>query len=181
MRLTPTAVEGVMIVDVEPFTDDRGMFARVFDAEIFAAAGLDPRVAQASLSFNHHAGTVRGLHRQVPPHAEAKLVRCVAGAVVDVAVDVRPESATYGQHVMVELSAANRRALFLPAYVAHGYQTLVAHSELAYQASGPYVPGAEEGFRHDDPVFGIDWPLEITTISEKDTAWPLVSERTERS
>ncbi len=181
MRLTPTAVEGVMIVDVEPFTDDRGMFARVFDAEIFAAAGLDPRVAQASLSFNHHAGTVRGLHRQVPPHAEAKLVRCVAGAVVDVAVDVRPESATYGQHVMVELSAANRRALFLPAYVAHGYQTLVAHSELVYQASGPYVPGAEEGFRHDDPVFGIDWPLEITTISEKDTAWPLVSERTERS
>lgn len=179
MRLTPTAVDGVVILDIEPFADERGLFARVFDAEVFAAAGLDPHVAQANLSFNRHAGTVRGLHRQVPPHAEAKLVRCVAGAVVDVAVDVRPDSPTSGQHVMVELSAENRRALFLPAYVAHGFQTLVDDSELLYQVSGPYVPGAEEGFRHDDPAFGIAWPLPVSTISDKDAAWPLLPETTE--
>lgn len=181
MRLTPTAVEGVMIVDVEPFVDERGAFARIFDAEVFAAAGLDPRVAQASISSNRHAGTVRGLHRQRPPHAEAKLVRCVAGAVVDVAVDVRPDSPTHGEHVMVELSAENRRALFLPAYVAHGYQTLADHTELVYQVSGPYVPGSEEGFRHDDPAFGIAWPREVTTISAKDASWPLVPERAARA
>lgn len=173
MRLTPTEIPGVTIVDLDPFTDDRGLFARTFDAEIFAEAGLDATVAQANLSFNHKAGTVRGMHRQVPPHAEGKLVRCVAGAIVDVALDIREDSETYGRHVMVELSASNRRALWIPPYVAHGYQALTDATEVLYQVSGRYVPGSEQGLRHDDPAFAIPWPLAVTSISDKDRSWPL--------
>jgi len=177
VRYTSTAVEGVLIVELEPRADERGFFARTFDATEFGRHGLDPHVAQANVSFNHRAGTVRGLHRQVPPHAEGKLVRCTAGAIVDVAVDVRPDSPTHGRHAMVELSAQNRTALFVPPYVAHGYQTLVDDTEVVYQVSGPYVPGAEQGFRHDDEAFAITWPLPVTTISAKDASWPLVGER----
>lgn len=176
MRFTPTEVDGAMIVDIEPFTDERGFFARSFDTAEFEAHGLDVAVAQCNVSFNHIAGTIRGMHRQVPPHAEGKLVRCTAGAIVDVAVDVRPGSPTYGKHVMVELTAQNRRALFVPPYAAHGYQTLVDGTEVTYQVSGPYAPGGEQGFRHDDPAFGIVWPLEVTQISAKDASWPLVPE-----
>jgi dTDP-4-dehydrorhamnose 3,5-epimerase len=174
MKYTRTEVHDAVIVDLEPFTDDRGLFARTFDAQEFAAHGIDVGVAQCNLSFNHAAGTLRGLHRQVPPHAEGKLVRCTAGAIVDVAVDVRPVSPTYGRHVMVELTAANRRALWIPPYVAHGYQTLEPDTEVTYQVSGRYVPGGEEGFRHDDPAFGIAWPLPVRVISAKDAAWPLL-------
>lgn len=174
MKFTRTEVQDVVIVDLEPFSDDRGLFARTFDAEEFAAQGIDPGVAQCNLSFNHAAGTLRGLHRQVPPHAEGKLVRCTAGAIVDVAVDVRPESPTYGRHVLVELTAANRRALWIPPYVAHGYQTLVPDAEVTYQVSGRYAPGGEQGFRHDDPAFGIAWPLPVGVISAKDAGWPLL-------
>jgi dTDP-4-dehydrorhamnose 3,5-epimerase len=174
MKFSRTEVLGAVIVDLEPFSDDRGLFARTYDADEFAAQGLDVDVAQCNLSFNHRAGTIRGLHRQIPPHSEGKLVRCTAGAIVDVAVDVRPESPTYGRHVMVELTAANRRALFVPAYVAHGYQTLVDDTEVSYQVSGRYVPGGEQGFRHDDPAFGLTWPLEVTVISAKDAAWQLL-------
>lgn len=174
MRFTPTEVDGATIVDLEPFTDDRGVFARTFDVDEFAAHGLDVGVAQANLSWNSRAGTVRGMHRQLPPHAEGKLVRCTAGAIVDVAVDVRPGSPTYGRHVMVELSADNRRALWVPPYVAHGYQTLMDATEVAYQVSGPYAPGAEQGYRHDDPAFGIAWPLPVSVVSDKDMSWPLV-------
>ena len=177
MKFTPTDVLGAVVVDLEPHFDDRGMFARAFDAEAFRAHGLDAAVVQANMSFNHRAGTVRGLHRQVPPHAEGKLVRCIAGAIVDVAVDVRPGSPTYGRHVMVELSAANRRALFVPPYVAHGYQTLVDDTEVMYQVSGPYAPGGEEGYRFDDPELAIRWPLPVAAISDKDASWPLLSER----
>ena len=176
MRLVPTAIEGPTVIELDLLSDDRGFFARTFDRATFAEAGLEPLVEQANLSFNHRAGTLRGLHRQVPPHAEGKLVRCTAGAIVDVAVDVRPDSPTYGRHVMVELSAENRRALFIPPYVAHGYQTLTDGAEVVYQVSGPYAPGGEQGFRHDDPAFGIAWPLEVTAISAKDAAWPLLSE-----
>jgi dTDP-4-dehydrorhamnose 3,5-epimerase len=181
VHLTPTAISGVMIVDLDLLSDDRGFFARTFDADVFAAAGLDAHVAQANVSYNHVAGTVRGLHRQVPPHAEGKLVRCVAGAIADVAVDVRDGSPTFGRHVVVELSAANRRALFVPPYVAHGYQTLTDDAEVTYQVSGPYVAGAEDGYRYDDPAFGIAWPRETTVVSAKDAAWPLLGEREERA
>ncbi|NTW42579.1 MAG: dTDP-4-keto-6-deoxy-D-glucose epimerase, partial [Cellulomonadaceae bacterium] len=147
MRYQTTAVDGVLVVDLELREDDRGFFARTFDVTEFAEHGMDTTVAQCNVSFNHQAGTLRGLHRQVPPHAEGKLVRCTAGAIVDVAVDVRPDSPTYGAHVMVELSARNRTALYLPPYVAHGYQTLVDDTEVTYQVSGPYAPGGEQGFR----------------------------------
>lgn len=174
MKYTRTAVEGVVVVDLELRADDRGHFARTFDAEEFAEHGIDPHVAQCNASFNHRAGTLRGLHLQLPPHAEGKLVRCTAGAVVDVAVDVRPDSPTRGQHVAVELSAENRRALWIPPYVAHGYQTLVDATEVSYQVSGRYAPGAEQGYRYDDPAFGISWPLPVSCISDKDASWPLV-------
>lgn len=174
MRYTPTAVEGCFLVDLEERGDDRGMFARTFDADEFTAQGMTPDVAQCNLSFNHRAGTLRGMHMQVPPYAEGKLVRCTAGAIVDVALDVRPDSATHGEYVMVELTARNRRALFVPPYVAHGYLTLADDTEVFYQVSGPYVPGAERGYRYDDPAFGIPWPAAVTVVSDKDAAWPLV-------
>ncbi|OSC40985.1 dTDP-4-dehydrorhamnose 3,5-epimerase family protein [Mycobacterium decipiens] len=175
MKYTPTDVAGATIVDIEPNRDHRGFFARAFCAAEFAAHGLIPEVAQTSVCFNHTRGTVRGLHRQVPPHAEAKLVRCIRGAIVDVAVDVRPDSPTYGMHAMVELSADNHRALFLPPYVAHGFQTLTDDTEIFYQVSGSYVPAGEQSFRWNEPEFGIAWPLPVTVISEKDASWPLLA------
>ncbi len=174
MKYTPTSVAGVTIIDIEPHGDHRGFFARAFCAAEFAEHGLIADVAQTSICLNHTRGTVRGLHRQRPPHAEAKLVRCIRGAIVDVAVDVRPQSPTCGKHVMVELSADNRRALFLPPYVAHGFQTLTNDTEILYQISGPYVPESEEAFRWSDGAFGIEWPLPVTVISEKDASWPLL-------
>jgi dTDP-4-dehydrorhamnose 3,5-epimerase len=172
MKLSPTGVHGCVLVELEPHVDNRGFFARTFDAKLFAEAGLEPGIAQANLSFNHKAGTVRGLHRQVPPHAEAKLVRCIRGAIVDVAVDLREDSETFGQHVMVQLSAANRLALYVPPYVFHGFQTLVDDTEVAYQVSGPYTPGAEEALRYDDAQLGLQWPRPVTVVSEKDAAAP---------
>jgi dTDP-4-dehydrorhamnose 3,5-epimerase len=174
VKYTPTDVEGVMIVDIEPHRDDRGFFSRSFCAEEFEEFGLLPGVVQTSISYNYARGTMRGLHRQAPPYAEAKLVRCTRGAIADVAVDVRPESPTYGKHVMVQLSADNRRSLFLPPYVAHGFQTLADNTEVFYQMSGPYQAGLGQGFRWDEPEFGVDWPLPVTVISDKDASWPLL-------
>jgi dTDP-4-dehydrorhamnose 3,5-epimerase len=174
VKYTPTDVEGVMIVDIEPHRDDRGFFSRSFCASEFEEFGLLPGVVQTSISYNYARGTLRGLHRQVPPYAEAKLVRCTRGAIADVAVDVRPESPTYGKHVMVQLSADNRRSLFLPPFVAHGFQTLADNTEVFYQMSGPYQAGAGQGFRWDEPEFGIDWPLPVSVISDKDSNWPLL-------
>ena len=127
---------------------------------------------QANLSFNHKAGTLRGMHRQIPPHAEGKLVRCIRGTIIDVALDLREDSPTFGRHAMVELSADNRRALWVPPYVAHGYQTLADDTEVLYQVSGPYAPEGERGQRYDDPAFGLQWPHEVTVISDKDRSWP---------
>lgn len=176
MKYTRTDVDGVIIVDIEPHHDHRGFFSRSFDATEFDRFGMDASVAQTNISYNLTQGTVRGLHRQVPPFSEAKLVRCTRGAIADVAADVRPESPTYGRHVKVELTADNHRALFLPPYVAHGFQTLVDDTEVIYQVSGPYTPEGEQGFRWDEPEFGIVWPLPVTVISEKDTGWPLISQ-----
>ena len=174
MRYTPTDVAGVMIVDIEPQRDDRGFFSASFCSDEFGANGLISSVAQTNISYNYARGTLRGLHRQGPPHAEAKLVRCTRGAIVDVAVDVRPESRTYRHHVMVQLSADNHRALFLPPYVAHGFQTLADNTEVLCQVSGSYAPASEQGFRWDDPTFGIEWPLTVSVISEEDASWPLL-------
>jgi dTDP-4-dehydrorhamnose 3,5-epimerase len=174
VQYTPTDIAGVMIVDIEPDRDDRGFFSRSFCSDEFNSHGLVSPVAQTNISYNYARGTVRGLHRQGPPYAEAKLVRCTRGAIVDVAVDVRPESRTYRKHVMVQLSADNRRALFIPPYVAHGFQTLADNTEVHCQISGSYASDSEQGFRWDDPKFGIEWPLPVSVISEADASWPLL-------
>jgi dTDP-4-dehydrorhamnose 3,5-epimerase len=174
MIITRTPLEGVAIVDLELREDDRGFFARAFDREEFLAAGLNPAAEQCNVSFNHHAGTLRGMHYQLGWAPETKLVRCTRGAIVDTIVDMRPDSPTYLQHVTVELTAENRRALYVPAMFAHGYQTLVDGTEVTYQVSGAYTPEAERGQRYDDPALGLEWPLEVTMISAKDASWPLL-------
>ena len=180
MIITRTAIEGPAILDLDRRSDDRGFFARTFCVSEFGAAGLATEVEQSNLSFNHRAGTVRGMHLQVAPHPEAKLVRCIAGAVLDIIVDLRPGSPTRLQHVAVELSAENHRALYVPPCFAHGYQTLVDGAEVLYQVSGSYAPVAERGMRWDDPALGLAWPLPVSLISTKDASWPLLAERDPR-
>ena len=174
MRITGTAIPGVAVLELELREDERGFFARTFCREEFLAAGLEPLVEQCNLSFNHRAGTLRGMHYQVHPAPEAKLVRCTRGAIVDQVVDMREGSPTYLQHVSVELTADNRRALYVPPFFAHGYQTLVDGTEVVYQVSGAYVPGTERGLRYDDPALGLTWPLPVTAVSPKDAQWPLL-------
>lgn len=175
MIFTETRLSGAFIIDPEPRGDERGLFARTFCQHEFAAHGLKVEVAQTNLSFNHRAGTLRGLHFQRPPAAETKLVRCTRGAIVDVIVDLRPGSPTYLGHVAVELSEDNRRALYVPELFAHGYQTLTDGAEVTYQVGEFYTPGAEGGLRHDDPRLGISWPLPVSVISGKDAGWPLLT------
>ena len=174
MIFTPTDLAGVVVVTPELHADERGFFARTFCAREFEAAGLRPLVVQANVSFNHHAGTLRGLHFQRPPAAEAKLVRCTRGRVYDVAVDLRPASPTYLRHVGVILDAEERNALYVPEGCAHGYLTLEDGCEVVYQVSEFYTPGVEGGLRWDDPTLGIAWPGEVRVISEKDAGWPYV-------
>ncbi len=174
MIITRTSIPDVAIIDLELREDDRGFFARTFDRAEFEAAGLSPAVEQCNASFNHRAGTLRGMHYQLAHAPEVKLVRCIRGAIVDTIVDMRPESPTYLQHVSVELTAENRRALYVPAMFAHGYQTLVDGTEVTYQVTGKYTPDAERGRRHDDPALGLTWPLPVSVISAKDAAWPLL-------
>ena len=173
MIFTETPLAGAFIVDLEEKADDRGFFARTFCAKEFEAHGLKPVVAQANLSYNHRRATLRGLHYQRPPAAETKLVRCTAGAIWDVIVDIRPDSPTYMQHFGLELTAANRRALYVPEMFAHGYITLTDGAEVIYSVGEFYTPGVEGGYRWDDPALGIAWPLAPEVISEKDAAWPL--------
>jgi dTDP-4-dehydrorhamnose 3,5-epimerase len=174
MIITRTHIEGVAVIDLELRSDDRGFFARAFDREEFAAAGLDPAAEQCNVSFNHKAGTLRGMHYQLAYAPETKLVRCTRGAIVDKIVDMRPGSPTYLQHVSVELTAENRRALYVPAMFAHGYMTLEDATEVTYQVSGAYTPAAERGQRWNDPALGLEWPLDVAVISAKDAAWPLL-------
>jgi len=174
MRFTELEIPGAFLVELEPHADSRGFFARTFCADEFRDHGLNPRVAQVNTSFNHRRGTLRGMHYQDEPAPEAKLVRCLAGVILDVIVDMRPESATYLRHVGIELSAANRRQLFIPERCAAGYQTLADDTEVTYLVSEFYTPGTERGLRHDDPALGISWPLPVTAISDKDAAWPLL-------
>ncbi|CAO5246246.1 dTDP-4-dehydrorhamnose 3,5-epimerase family protein [Frankia sp. AgKG'84/4] len=174
MIITPTVIAGVWIVDAEPFADERGLFARTFCAEEFAAAGLAVEVTQCSVAYNKHAGTIRGLHWAAEPVRETKLVRCTRGALLDVIVDPRPDSPTYLRHVAVELTADNHRALFIDAGLAHGYQTLVDATEATYQMNVPFTPGHDRGLRFDDPRLAIAWPLPVSVVSAKDRAWDLL-------
>jgi dTDP-4-dehydrorhamnose 3,5-epimerase len=174
MRFNPTDIAGVAVIDLQEHRDDRGFFARSFCQDEFTEHGLLPIVAQCNISYNHVAGTLRGMHYQLPPATEAKLVRCIAGAIVDQIVDLRPDSPTFRQHVTVELSAANRRSLYVPPMFAHGYQTLVDDTEVLYQVSERYTPGMERGLRYDDPALALQWPMPVGAISAKDASWPLL-------
>ena len=174
MRIIPLELDGSAMIELDRHEDDRGFFARAFSAEEFATSGLNPLVAQANISYNAHRGTRRGFHYQRQPHAEAKLLRCVRGAVFSVIVDVRPASPTYLRHLSVELTADNHRALYAPEGFAAGMQTLLDDTELYYQVSSPYAPDFEAGLRHDDPRVGVAWPLPLSVISEKDASWPLL-------
>jgi dTDP-4-dehydrorhamnose 3,5-epimerase len=169
-----TALPGVYTLEIEPHGDERGLFARTWDGELLAAAGLDARASQQSIAFNQRAGTLRGLHFQRPPHAETKLVRCTRGALWDVVVDIRPGSDTYLRWLGVELTEENRRTLYVPEGFAHGYQTLVDATEVWYQMSVPYAPESADGLRWDDPRLAIEWPDPPAggrVISPKDEAW----------
>jgi dTDP-4-dehydrorhamnose 3,5-epimerase len=177
VRITTTGLVGPAVIDLELKSDDRGFFARTFCREEFAEAGLEPMVEQCNLSYNHRAGTLRGMHYQVAPATEAKLVRCTAGAILDAIVDVRPGSPTYLHSFAIELSAGNRRALYVPPMFAHGYQALTDGAEVTYQVSEAYTPGTERGLRHDDPALGLHWPLPVSVISDKDADWPLLGEQ----
>jgi dTDP-4-dehydrorhamnose 3,5-epimerase len=168
-----TRLPGLFVVELERREDERGYFARAWCANEFAEHGLTNRVVQANVSRNPRVGTLRGMHFQREPHAEAKLVRCTQGAIYDVAVDLRPGSETFKQWLGVELTAENGRALFVPEGFAHGYQTLTADSEVFYQVSEFYTPSAEGGVRWNDPAFGIGWPdPDNAFLSDKDRSWP---------
>jgi dTDP-4-dehydrorhamnose 3,5-epimerase len=175
VRFTETKLRGAFIIDVEPKADNRGFFTRAFCQHEFEDHGLNPVIAQANVGFNNVRGTMRGMHFQFPPAAETKYVRCTRGAVLDIIVDLRPESATYLEHVEVELSADNHRGIYVPERFAHGYQALEDKSETSYQVGEFYTPGCEGGLRYDDPALGLSWPLPVTEISEKDRSWPLLS------
>jgi dTDP-4-dehydrorhamnose 3,5-epimerase len=172
MNITKTRIEGVCLIAPERFADERGFFARVWSEREFGEAGLAGPMAEANISFNPRRGTLRGMHYQQAPHGQAKLVRCTAGAVYDVAVDLRPRSPTFRQWVGAELTAANRLMLYIPEGLAHGYLTLGDDSEVFYLVSGAYAPEAARGVRWDDPAFGIEWPTAARVINDRDRAYP---------
>jgi dTDP-4-dehydrorhamnose 3,5-epimerase len=173
MIFTSTMIRGACIVDIDRRQDQRGFFARTFCAQEFAAHGLKPSMAQCNVSFNHSRGTVRGMHYQIPPVAETKLVSCIRGAIYDVIVDLRPSSPTYKSYLGIELTADNHRSLYIPEMCAHGFQTLTDDAEVLYLMGEFYHPQYQRGARYDDPAFGIAWPLAVRVISDKDAAWPL--------
>ncbi|HEY0789639.1 MAG TPA: dTDP-4-dehydrorhamnose 3,5-epimerase [Chthoniobacterales bacterium] len=175
MEFVPTGLPGAFVLEPQPMADERGLFARTFCAREFAEHGLTSKLVQCSVSYNRQKGTLRGLHYQRSPQEEAKLVRCTAGAVYDVIVDLRPGSATYLQHFGVELSASSRRSLFVPEMFAHGFQTLEDDTEVFYQMSQFHAPDHAAGLRYNDPALGIDWPLPVSVMSDKDRTWPLVA------
>lgn len=172
MLFQPTNLADAYLIQVETITDDRGFFARAWCVEEFAAHGLDTTLVQCNLSFNQQQGTVRGMHYQMMPFAETKVVRCIRGALYDVIIDLRPASPTYLQWLGVTLSAENRTALYVPRGFAHGFQTLTDETEVFYQMSAFYAPEYARGVRWNDPHFGIAWPLPVTVMSGKDQSYP---------
>jgi dTDP-4-dehydrorhamnose 3,5-epimerase len=176
MIFTETKLTGAFIIDLERKKDERGFFARAFCQKEFEAHGLKPIIAQANVAFNLQQGTLRGMHFQFPPAAETKLVRCTRGAILDIIVDLRPESPAYLRHTAVELSEDNGRALYVPERFAHGYQVLRDNTETSYQVGEFYTPGSEGGLRYNDPRLGLQWPLPVAVISEKDQSWRILDE-----
>lgn len=172
MRYQAASVSGAWVIEPERHEDDRGFFARIFDGEEFAARGLNPQLAQASISFNKRRGTLRGIHWQAAPHEEDKLVRCTHGALWDVALDLRRDSPTYLKWHAEELTAANHRMLYIPRGCAHGALTLADDTEIHYHIAQPWVPAAARGARWNDPAFAIRWPEPVQVIAERDRSWP---------
>jgi dTDP-4-dehydrorhamnose 3,5-epimerase len=172
VRFTELKLRGAFLIDVEPHEDSRGFFARTFCVREFELAGLESNVAQCSLSFNARKGTLRGMHYQVAPFEESKIIRCVRGSLYDVIIDLRPESATYKQYAGVVLSADNRRSLYVPKRFAHGFQTLQDDTEVLYQISEYYDPEHQRNIRWNDPAFGIEWPKGERIISQSDAQHP---------
>ena len=171
MIFTETRLKGAFIIDLDRKTDERGFFARAFCQNEFREHGLKPIIAQANIASNAKRGTLRGMHFQYPPAAESKLVRCTRGAILDIIVDLRPESPTYLDHVSVELNEDNMSALYVPERFAHGYQALCNNTDTSYQVGEFYTPSTESGLLHDDPRLGLKWPLPISVISAKDQAF----------
>lgn len=169
MIFTETPLRGAFVIELEPRSDERGFFARAFCQNELAEHGLVNGITQANTSYNFKQGTLRGMHYQVPPHAEVKMVRCIAGAIYDVIVDIRNESPTYLEWFAIELSAANRKMFYVPQGFAHGYQALTDDSEVLYLVSEFYTPNAERGVRWNDPAFKIEWPIANPILSPKDT------------
>jgi dTDP-4-dehydrorhamnose 3,5-epimerase len=172
MRFKDTSLSGAYVIDPEPMGDDRGLFVRVWCAREFADHHLSSNLAQVNLSYTRCKGTLRGMHYQEAPYEEVKVVRCVRGCLHDVIIDLRKDSPTYRMTFAVELTAANGKSLYVPAGVAHGFQTLDDDTEVLYLVSAFHTPGAERGVRHDDPAFSIAWPLAVRSISDKDAGWP---------
>lgn len=172
MIFSPLAIEGAFSIRLGAIEDERGRFVRTFCAEEFASHGLNPAVVQCNLSFNRSRGTLRGLHYQVDPYGECKLIRCTRGAIHDVLVDIRPFSPTFKKWVALELRAADDEMVYAPAGLAHGFLTLEDQSEVHYQMSSPYVPRSGRGIRWNDRAFGIDWPEPVRVISERDATYP---------
>lgn len=174
MIFTQTPLAGAFIITPDFIEDERGFFARTFCRREFEVNGLNPNLVQCNISFNKQKGTLRGMHYQIAPHAEAKLVRCTVGAIYDVIVDLRSQSPTYRQWIAVELSADSYKMLYLPEGFAHGFQTLTDNVELIYQHSAFYSAGHARGIRFDDPALNISWPLSVSVISERDQNYPLI-------
>jgi len=172
MKFVPTPLGGAYVIELEPSFDERGFFARSWSAEDFKDRGLAARIAQCSISFNSRKGTLRGMHYQSEPHAEAKVVRCSVGAMYDVLVDLRRGSPTYCRWFGVELSADNRKLLYVPEGIGHGFQTLANNTEIFYQISQDYRSDASRGVRWNDPAFAIDWPIANPILSERDRSFP---------
>ena len=172
MKFIETKLKGAFIITPDLIEDERGFFARTFCQREFEEHGLNSDLVQCNISFNKKKGTLRGMHYQASPHAEAKLVRCTAGAICDVIIDLRPESPTFKQWFTAELSEKNHRMLYVPEGFAHGYQTLMPRTEVFYQVSAFYDPASERGVRWNDPAFGIEWPLPVAAVSQKDSSYP---------
>ena len=172
MIFTETVLSGAYVIDLEPQADERGFFARIWCAREFAGRGLESRLVQSSVSVNTRRGTLRGIHYQAPPHAEVKLVRCTRGAVFDVIIDLRPDSATYLRPFGIELTAENRLALYIPKGFAHGFQTVVDDTEVFYHMSEVYVAAAGRGLRWNDPTFGVPWPIVPPILLARDATYP---------
>jgi dTDP-4-dehydrorhamnose 3,5-epimerase len=176
MIFTETKLKGAFLIDMERREDERGFFARAFCQNEFRTRGLKPVIAQSNIASNLRKGTLRGMHYQYPPHAETKLVRCTRGAILDIIVDLRPESETFLQHFEAELNEDSMRALYVPERFAHGYQTLCDKTDTSYQVGEFYTPAAEGGLMYNDPALGLSWPIPVSLISPKDRMFPPFAE-----